>query len=89
MTDNQQRADELAQRIGVYDTDAIRQELDEAEARGRQSVGLGDFMVSHCDEEIRSPYVLDAYGPWLPCTRREGHDGEHEHSDSGYTWTDR
>lgn len=58
-------------------------------ADGRESVGLGDFVITTCDEEAPAPawYFVEQYGDWLPCSRSSGHDGDHEHSDSGYTWT--
>jgi ribosomal protein S16 len=38
VTNNQQRAGELAQHVGIYDPTEIRQALDAAEARGRAEV---------------------------------------------------
>lgn len=55
---------------------------------GRDSVGLGDFLPDPCGEEERAPnyHFVETYGEWLDCSRGRGHDGEHEHSDSGFTW---
>jgi hypothetical protein len=60
----------------------------EAFEAGRQSVGLGDFLPDTCGEEERAPswHFAESYGDWLPCSRRRGHDGDHEHTDSGFTW---
>lgn len=55
---------------------------------GRRSVGLGDFLPNPCGEEAVAPdqHFTAFYGTWLACSRRKGHDGEHEHEDSGFTW---
>jgi hypothetical protein len=60
----------------------------EAFEAGRASVGLGDFLPDPCGEEERAPswHFMETYGDWLPCSRRRGHDGDHEHTDSGLTW---
>lgn len=88
-TDNQRRAAELlpdAMRAYYPDVlDAIAAALDEAEQRGRDSVGLGDFLPDPCGEETRVAYPHD-YG-WLRCSRRAGHDGDHEESSTGFTWS--
>lgn len=62
--------------------------LDAAEERGRESVGLGDFLPDPCGDEhrARASHIAETYGEWLPCTLRRGHGGEHEHEDSGVNW---
>ena len=89
MTTNQQRAFEC-----WADSDpvsAIAAALDEAEARGRQSVGLGDFLPNPCGDEYSSypHYIAETYGDYVTCSRSRGHDGQHEHQDSGMKWSTR
>lgn len=62
-----------------------------AEERGRESVGLGDFLPDPCGDEYSSYpwYIAQTYGDYVTCTLRRGHDGKHEHSDSGMTWSTR
>ncbi|WP_100499373.1 hypothetical protein [Geodermatophilus chilensis] len=67
----------------------VRALIAEAEQRGRDSVGLGDFLPDPCGEEERAPdwHFAETYGDWLDCTLRRGHNGdEHEHGPSGFTW---
>lgn len=70
---------------------AVRAIADEAEERGRQSVGLGDFLPNPCGDEYSSypHYIAEQYGDYVTCSRSRGHDGQHEHSDSGMTWSTR
>lgn len=89
MTDNRQWAAVVLAEVEQYDDIRLRQSiltaaLDAAEERGRKSVGLGDFLPDPCGEETRVAYPHD-YG-WLRCTRRAGHDGDHEEGSTGYTW---
>lgn len=95
--DNRQRAREVLHLLdasgGARDVKeaVISVALDEAEERGRQSVGLGDFLPNPCGDEYSSypHYIAETYGDYVTCSRRRGHDGQHEHSDSGMTWSTR
>ncbi|SNR32867.1 hypothetical protein SAMN06272737_10362 [Blastococcus mobilis] len=79
-----------SQRLAIADVLApvVSRLIADAEERGRQSVGLGDFLPDPCGEEERAPdwHFVESYGDWLSCSRSSGHDGDHEHSDSGFTW---
>jgi len=104
VTDNQQRAAEFERvvldAVGAFDASnderrdrsyvrrSLAAALDEAETRGRQSVGLGDFLPNPCGDEhrARASHIAETYGDWLSCTLRRGHGGEHEHEDSGVHW---
>lgn len=93
MTTNQQRAGlalaEIEQHVDVRTRQRIlAAALDAAEERGKQSVGLGDFLPDPCEDEhrARSSHIAETYGDWLSCTLRRGHGGEHEHEDSGVNW---
>jgi len=61
-----------------------------AYAEGRESVGLGDFLPDPCGDERSTAgmgeHWWSSYGPWLSCSLRSGHDGQHEHETSGARW---
>lgn len=78
-------------RRGVLSGREIRDALDEAYEQGRQSVGLGDFLPDPCGDEYSNYpwYIAEQYGDYVSCTRRRGHDGLHEHEDSGMRWSTR
>lgn len=93
MSDNQRLADELLpDSVPAYfrgpAVRAIAAALDAAEERGRASVGLGDFLPDPCGDEYSDYpwYIAESYGDWVSCSRRKGHEGQHEHEDSGMKW---
>lgn len=100
MNDFRQKAEEAVHPLGlplrmsheqIARLARVTAALTSAYEEGRRSVGLGDFLADPCGEKYRVPawHLVEQYGDYVPCTLRRGHEGLHEHSDSGMTWTTR